>query len=279
MNFLIGFFVITQSITALVAQEKIKCLYNKTYTVTSENPKRVQNDYAMACFNQNVFCFQTSLTGIVYFEIQKDSLENISSRETGIEKYKSVPTTAYKRGDYTIYFRNKKNSELTIEYEFGSYTYTFQIEAEVLTDSADGFTEYLFKKTQILSHDTTVRNTPNTSPFVHPGNGIFALRYVEVNPEYSQGDKALFNFIQKNVRYPASAREGGISGKCFIRFIVLPDGKIMDLTLLKGVKDCPDCDNEALRVVRLTDYDWTAGKQNGKPVPAFFWLPISFRIN
>ena len=87
----------------------------------------------------------------------------------------------------------------------------------------------------------------------------------------------MMKFVQKNINYPLSAKEAGITGKCFLRFVINSDGRISDVEVLKGVSGCPECDKEAKRVI-LSMPTWKPGMQNGKAVPVFFNLPINFNI-
>lgn len=100
---------------------------------------------------------------------------------------------------------------------------------------------------------------------------------VEEMPEFPGGAAEMMKYIQKNIQYPTMAREAGIGGKCFLKFVVNGDGVISDVQVLKGVSGCGDCDKEAIRVVKSMP-KWKAGKQNGRSVPVYFNLPINFTI-
>jgi len=115
------------------------------------------------------------------------------------------------------------------------------------------------------------------------GNGVIEEKAPEIftvvqeMPEFPGGTVEMMKYIQKNIVYPPSAREAGISGKCFLRFVVNEDGKISNVEILKGVPGCPECDKEAIRVVKSMPA-WKPGKQNGKEVKVYFQLPINFVI-
>ena len=96
---------------------------------------------------------------------------------------------------------------------------------------------------------------------------------VEQMPEFPGGVQSMMEFIATNIRYPAMARELGISGNVFISFVVSRNGEIKNLKILRGIGG--GCDEEALRVVQLMP-KWIPGKQNGKAVPVQFNLPIKF---
>lgn len=104
---------------------------------------------------------------------------------------------------------------------------------------------------------------------------IFTI--VEENAEFPGGTSAMMKYIQQNVQYPAMAREAGISGKCFLKFVVNENGDISNVEVLKGVSGCSECDKEAIRVVKSMP-KWKAAKMTGRSVKCYFNLPISFKI-
>ena len=104
-------------------------------------------------------------------------------------------------------------------------------------------------------------------------NEIFTV--VEKMPEFEGGEDKLREFLSKNIKYPAMARENGISGTVYITFVVEGDGKITDVKSLRGLGG--GLTEEAIRVVKMMP-NWTAGKQNGKPVRVQFTLPLKFTL-
>jgi len=115
------------------------------------------------------------------------------------------------------------------------------------------------------------------------GNGVIEEKapeiftVVEEMPEFPGGAMEMMKYIQKNIQYPQMAKEAGLSGKCFLKFVVNGSGHITDVTVLKGVPGCSECDREAIRVVKSMP-NWKAGKQNGRAVSVFFNLPINFQL-
>ena len=103
---------------------------------------------------------------------------------------------------------------------------------------------------------------------------------LNTNEEKRQcADRKLLEFIYKNIKYPAIARENGIEGTCVIQFVVDKNGQIKEA---KAVRDIgAQCGQEALRVVNLMNekgLNWTPGKQRGRAVNVQFNLPIKFRL-
>lgn len=100
-------------------------------------------------------------------------------------------------------------------------------------------------------------------------------RFVSQMPEFMGGEDERIKFIQDNLVYPSIAAEMGISGRVTLEFIVASDGSISDVKVIRGIGG--GCDEEAIRVAKLMPR-WKPGKQNGKPVPVIFVMPISFAL-
>ncbi|MDD3332372.1 MAG: TonB family protein [Proteiniphilum sp.] len=103
---------------------------------------------------------------------------------------------------------------------------------------------------------------------------IFVI--VENQPEFPGGMGALMKLIGDSIRYPVEAQQKGIQGRVICNFVVMKDGSISDLQIVRGVD--PLLDAEALRVLKLMP-DWKPGKQRGQAVNVRFTLPVVFRLS
>ncbi len=101
---------------------------------------------------------------------------------------------------------------------------------------------------------------------------------VEEDPEYPGGLEALKKFLAQNVVYPSKAIEKGFNGKCIVQFTISETGVPSDFVVKKGVPNCPECDEEALRVLKLMP-NWIPGKRNGKPAKTYYSLPVKFYVS
>jgi TonB family protein len=99
---------------------------------------------------------------------------------------------------------------------------------------------------------------------------------VENMPEYPGGNGAMMKFIGDSIRYPVEAQQKGIQGRVICNFVVMKDGSISDLQIVRGVD--PLLDAEALRVLKLMP-DWKPGKQRGQAVNVRYTLPVVFRLS
>ncbi len=99
--------------------------------------------------------------------------------------------------------------------------------------------------------------------------------FVEQMPEFKDGMKAMFRFLNDNIKYPAVARENGIEGTVYVGFVIGKNGVIRDVIVKRGISG--GCNEEAVRVVSMMP-NWRPGRQNGKEVNVAFTLPIKFTL-
>ena len=99
---------------------------------------------------------------------------------------------------------------------------------------------------------------------------------VEDQPEFPGGAAALYEYLSKNIKYPAICRENNIQGRVVVVFIVNRDGSIVEPEVVKSVN--PMLDKEARRVISNMP-KWKPGLQFGKPVRVKFTVPVNFRLN
>lgn len=100
---------------------------------------------------------------------------------------------------------------------------------------------------------------------------------VEEDPVPEGGWGAFAAHIQKNYQYPQIALEDGISGKVYVRFQVSSTGKISEVSVARPIAGCPECNKEAVRVVKLLP-PWKPGKVGGKNVSSWYNVPIDLHV-
>lgn len=106
-------------------------------------------------------------------------------------------------------------------------------------------------------------------------NSIEAV--VENPAEYPGGNNAMYQFISNNLSLPESGIQKKISGKCYVRFVVEKNGEISNVTLLKGINDCVECNESALQIVKSLP-KMKPAKNEGKIVRSYYVLPIAFNF-
>lgn len=99
---------------------------------------------------------------------------------------------------------------------------------------------------------------------------------LEEPAEFPGGIKKMYDFIRQNLKYPQVSLNNGSQGRVILRFEVLKDGRIDNITILKSSGDA-SLDNEAIRVVSLMP-KWKPAMQNGRNVATWFALPLNFSL-
>lgn len=120
-------------------------------------------------------------------------------------------------------------------------------------------------------------------------------------PLFPGGQRALFNFLSREVHYPEVAIEQGVQAKVICSFVVEKDGSITDISLLNithisvsrqesrqesmllsgltsmEIKAVEALVGEAMRVIKAMP-KWKPGTQDGKPMRVRYAIPINFRF-
>lgn len=107
--------------------------------------------------------------------------------------------------------------------------------------------------------DTTIRNNDS------------------IMAEFPGGKVEMKKFLAEQIKYPREAVELGIQGVCYLQFRVSEIGDISGISVVKGVPYCPECDTEAIRVLKLMPR-WKPSYKNGIPYISYFSLPITFKF-
>ncbi|MCB0806721.1 MAG: energy transducer TonB, partial [Bacteroidales bacterium] len=98
---------------------------------------------------------------------------------------------------------------------------------------------------------------------------------VESMPEFPGGKKGLSEYFNKTLTYPRQARNQGVQGTVYLRFVIRTDGSVTDVFVVQGIGG--GCDEEALRAIQSMPH-WTPAKQNHQNVPVLITIPVSFRL-
>jgi len=187
--------------------------------------------------------------------------------------------------------------------------------AETLVNSAtkiatSGKTE---KTVQQASQKKTKPDVKFTAPVIKMDESKEEKVYekIDIMPQFPGGEGELLKYIGQNLKYPVIAQQNGIQGKVIIRFVVNSTGKVVNAMVINsimenikmldevvavgyGVKkdteekgtvqkqilsgtDMKPLEKEAIRLVNSIP-DFTPGEINGKKVPVYITLPLTFKM-
>lgn len=105
---------------------------------------------------------------------------------------------------------------------------------------------------------------------------IYDYDYVDEQPRFPGGERALVKFINDTREYPYEAYKNNIEGRVLCSFIVDVDGSVSGITVVRS-SSSELLNREAVRVISEMPR-WTAGKIGGTAVPVKCYLPIAFRL-
>lgn len=130
--------------------------------------------------------------------------------------------------------------------------------------------------------DSLVNNTSNrhaTSDIEEDDTAIpeeiVCYIIVETMPKFPGGDAGLMSYINKNIRYPAEAKNKGIDGQVTVEFVIMKDGSV-DSVKIRQTSDSI-FNEEVLRVIQGMP-KWSLGTNKRKPVEMKYTLPVNFRL-
>ncbi len=99
--------------------------------------------------------------------------------------------------------------------------------------------------------------------------------FVEEQAGFPGGEEARIKYLRDHIKYPEMAKESGIQGTVYLKFVVEKDGSISNVKVLRGIGG--GCDEEAVRVLKQMP-KWKPAKQRGRPVRVWFNMPIKFTL-
>jgi TonB family protein len=128
----------------------------------------------------------------------------------------------------------------------------------------------------IIDYEENYKNGVLIEGKSYEGTMVFPYKG-EQNAEYIGGMMGFANHLQGNLKYPSEAQRNNVSGKVYVQFVVCTDGTLCDYKVLKGVGY--GCDEESVRVLKLSSGKWKPGNQRGRAVRSKFTIPINYQLS
>jgi TonB family protein len=97
----------------------------------------------------------------------------------------------------------------------------------------------------------------------------------ETNPQPHDGNRAMLEFLARNLKYPVEMRKQGIQGRVILQLTIEIDGKIADVEVLRSVNS--ELDKAAVWVVKCLP-KFIPGTEDGEFVRSYFVFPVVFRL-
>ena len=109
----------------------------------------------------------------------------------------------------------------------------------------------------------------------HPSNKSKPLFAQSRQAQFPGGFTAMSEYLSENLQYPEFAVDNSFEGIVKVQFVVLPDGSLADLQLVKSVNDVLDA--SALKIIQKMP-KWNPALQAGRLVKMRVIVPIEFSL-
>jgi TonB family protein len=110
------------------------------------------------------------------------------------------------------------------------------------------------------------KNNPNQ-------DGVYTR--VDQMPQFRSGENEMLQYLAKNIKYPAYARENGIQGTVVVTFVIDEKGRVINPIVVSEPLEY--LDEEALWIINNMPR-WNPGIHEGKRVKVSYILPIRFKM-
>lgn len=106
---------------------------------------------------------------------------------------------------------------------------------------------------------------------------VYFVNQVTEEPRFKGGKAELIHFLRSNVKYPKAAELNGKQGTVMVEMMMEKDGSFAYVKTVNkpfgfGLEE------EAIRVMKLSEGKWTVAKVNEKPVRIRWVYPIKFSL-
>lgn len=105
---------------------------------------------------------------------------------------------------------------------------------------------------------------------------LYRYTTAEIKPAYPGGMNQFYKYIGMNIRYPEHAARQRIQGIAYVKFVILQNGEIGNVSVINDVD--PGLAAEAARVVKASK-GWSPGVYRGRKLDVFFVVPVSFSLS
>jgi TonB family protein len=101
---------------------------------------------------------------------------------------------------------------------------------------------------------------------------------MSIMPQFPGGEKAMFEYYQKNIKYPYQAKRQNIQGMVYVSFNINPDGHVDHVEIVNGRGVHPLLDDEVIRCTANMPV-WKPGYKDGDPVKVRRMQGVKFNLS
>lgn len=201
---------------------------------------------------------------IFYYRNGNKSSEGnyINDKRDGLFKY------YYENGQQKYLIYNKDEKE--------KYVQIWDIIGKAQLENGTGTYSSFNKKRNTMFYNT-YRDSICIETYIIRESDKKRIHYLaEKQAEFDKGKQGFLRYLKKNLVYPKKARRRGLEGMVRVSFIINSDGTLSDFEITKSIGE--ECNQEAIRVLKMSSKRWNPATVNGKPVNQATQIPIIFRL-
>ncbi len=128
----------------------------------------------------------------------------------------------------------------------------------------------------IIENPDSTQNYASDAKLEDEDEVFICVGAVENPPTFPGGEKAMYEFLSKNLKYPQTAKDSNIQGTVRIQFVVEKDGSITNAKIMNDIGG--GCGEEALRVVNMMP-KWELEEKRERKTSTQLTLPIMFQLD
>lgn len=163
--------------------------------------------------------------------------------------------------------------------DYPAFSYSYKMENGELSDVVVSGVESEVdtKRLEVALFDLK----SNKNMIKNKANRIGVFYSVDQQPEYNGGEEALNDALVNNLKFPEEAKNWGVEGTIYVKFVVDENGEIPFATTSSNIETSidshlTDLEEQAVSAVKATSGDWEPGKISGVAVAALSVVPVTF---
>lgn len=173
----------------------------------------------------------------------------------------------------------KQIYRITKDYPQFSYTYTIddgEVEDVVVTGVEDIIDR---KRLEVMLFDLK----SNKNMLKNKANRVGVFYSVDEDAEYDGGREELEEKVLNNLTYPEDAKDWGVEGTIFVKFVVDENGEIPFATTSTDIETSIDrylnnLEEQAIEAVKATSGNWEPAEVDNVDVASLAVVPVTFNF-
>ena len=134
------------------------------------------------------------------------------------------------------------------------------------------FSQNVIKVRKSKSTDTSVREILDTT--FNFDDRVYT--FAELTPQFPGGQQKLFEFLNRQIKYPDSLKKVELSGRVYVQFIIEKDGSVTNPIIIRSTHFL--FSKEVLRIIKKMP-KWIPAEQNGKKIRLRYSLSVNFKLD